>query len=76
MKLHEVCKDALDKPTPTLDDLVKKYDLSKEELQSQLDMGIEVEFEHTSDKKVAKEIALDHLAEDPKYYDKLKKVEE
>jgi hypothetical protein len=37
--------------------------------------GIEVELEHTSDIKIATEIAMDHLAEDPKYYDKLQKME-
>jgi hypothetical protein len=31
--------------------------------------------EHTDDKSKAKEIAMDHLYEDPKYYDKLKKIE-
>jgi len=38
--------------------------------------GIAVEMEHTTDREVAKEITLDHLFEDPKYYDKLAKVEE
>jgi len=33
--------------------------------------GIKHEMEHTSDPKVAAEIALDHLTEDPKYYSKL-----
>lgn len=42
--------------------------------QAQLRMGIEVEMEHTKDRRLAREIALDHLAEDPKYYTKLKKV--
>jgi hypothetical protein len=37
--------------------------------------GIEVELEHTDDIGIATEIAMDHLAEDPKYYDKLKKME-
>lgn len=37
----------------------------------QIKKGIEVEMEHTNDKKVALKIALDHLKEDPKYYDKL-----
>ena len=41
----------------------------------QLKMGIKVEREHLRSKKARKEIALDHLAEDPKYYSKLKKVE-
>lgn len=43
--------------------------------QKALKQGIEVEMEHTSDKAVATEIAMDHLTEDPKYYDKLKSVE-
>lgn len=38
----------------------------------ELKMGIKVELEHTKDPNIAKEIALDHLAEDPKYYSKLK----
>lgn len=38
----------------------------------ELKMGIKVELEHTGDPDIAKEIALDHLAEDPKYYSKLK----
>jgi hypothetical protein len=34
----------------------------------QLEKGIEVEMEHTDDSEKAKEIALDHLSENPKYY--------
>ena len=41
----------------------------------QLNMGIEVEREHTDDPELAKEIAKDHLAEFPDYYTKLKKME-
>jgi hypothetical protein len=37
--------------------------------------GMRVELEHTDDRKVAVEIALDHLTEDPKYYDKLALIE-
>jgi hypothetical protein len=37
--------------------------------------GLKVESEHTSDKGIAQEIAMDHLTEDPKYYKKLKTVE-
>ena len=40
-----------------------------------LEAGIKVEMEHTSDLKVATEIAMDHLTEDPKYYEKLKTIE-
>lgn len=38
----------------------------------ELKMGIEEEMEHTNDKKIAKEIAKDHLIEDPKYYSRMK----
>jgi hypothetical protein len=41
----------------------------------QLKMGIKHEMEHTSSKEIAREIALDHLAEDPKYYTKLNTIE-
>ena len=40
--------------------------------QEQLAMGIKVEMEHTQDEALAKEIALDHLTEDPNYYSTLK----
>jgi len=43
--------------------------------KTELAMGIKVEMEHTINKEAAKTIALQHLAEDPKYYSKLKKVE-
>jgi hypothetical protein len=41
----------------------------------QLEIGIEHEMEHTNDIEVAKEIAKDHLSEDPNYYTKLKDIE-
>lgn len=37
--------------------------------------GTNHELEHTRDRKVAREIAMDHLAEDPRYYEKLSKIE-
>jgi hypothetical protein len=43
---------------------------------SQLKKGIKVEMEHTDDRTKAQEIAMDHLTEDPKYYDKLETIEE
>jgi hypothetical protein len=42
----------------------------------ELKMGIEEEMEHTNDKKIAKEIAKDHLIEDPKYYSRMKLYDE
>ena len=34
-----------------------------------LEQGIKVEMEHTSDRKIAEEIAMDHLTEDKNYYE-------
>ena len=41
----------------------------------QLAKGIKVELEHTDDIEIAKEIAKDHLTENPNYYDYLEKME-
>lgn len=41
----------------------------------QLAVGTKHEMEHTKDSKIAREIAMDHLAEDKDYYKKLKAVE-
>jgi hypothetical protein len=65
----------LDKPEMTIAQLAEKHGVSRMEIATQLDKGIKVELEHTSHKNVAREIALDHIAEDPKYYDKLSKAE-
>lgn len=45
-------------------------------LTQQLIKGLKVEMEHTEDIDAAKEIAMDHLAEDPNYYTKLRRIEE
>lgn len=37
--------------------------------------GTKHETEHTKDRSIAEEIAMDHLAEDPHYYKKIKKIE-
>jgi len=54
---------------------IAEKDVDPEELR----MGIEVEYEHTTDKETAKRIALDHLAETKhsksKYYTYLKEME-
>jgi len=38
---------------------------------SQLRAGMRVEMEHTTEPDIAREIAMDHLMEDPRYYEKL-----
>jgi hypothetical protein len=37
-------------------------------------MGTKVEMEHTTEEEIARNIAANHLDEDPKYYTKLKKI--
>jgi len=51
-------------------------DVEKDDVdQAQLKRGIEIEYEHTDDWKLAEKIALDHLAEIPDYYTRLDNME-
>ena len=68
----------------TIIDLAKKYDskgyydpkqFAKEYIKPKLMKGIKVEMEHTTDVRIATEIAMDHLWEDINYYEKLAKIE-
>ena len=56
--------------------LAKKHGVSLDQIMRQLEMGIEIEFEHTKNPKMSREIALDHLLEMPDYYTRLKNMEE
>ena len=60
----------------SLEDIAKHHNIDVNTVKKQLEKGIKTELEHTSNKNIAKEIAMDHIYEDPKYYDKLKKIEE
>ena len=62
-------------PTKTIDQIAKKHGVDISAIESQLKKGMSVETEHTTSKKEAREIALDHISELPDYYDKLDKVE-
>ena len=59
----------------SLKDIANKHKVSLEELTKQFEIGQKVEHEHTNNEKIAKEIAKDHLFEDPEYYTKLSKIE-
>lgn len=78
---RQVCKDRpvrennLDRPTPDLETIAAKHNVTIPYLVDQVMAGIRVELEHTTDLRVAKEIALDHLNERPDYYQRLKQVE-
>ena len=57
------------------EELAKKHGVSIEEIKKQLEIGIKVEFEHTTSKSSARITALQHLDEKPDYYTKLKKMQ-
>ena len=68
----------------TLIDLAKKWDskeyydpkqFAEKYVKPELIKGIKVEMEHTTDVRIATEIAMDHLWEDLHYYEKLNKIE-
>lgn len=59
----------------TKQDIAKKFNVSVEKIEAQIQKGINVEKEHTNDEKLAREIAMDHISEIPDYYDRLYKME-
>ena len=63
------------KPHKTVEQIAKKHRLEVSFVQRQLEMGIPIEHEHTKDKILATDIALQHLDEIPDYYTRLKKME-
>lgn len=76
MRLDEVQqRDEFGVKTPNPRQVAKKHDVSVEDILSQLEIGIEVEKEHTMDPDLAREIALDHLNELPDYYTRLLDME-
>ena len=68
-EMHEV------KPHKTVEQIAKKHRLEVSFIKRQLEMGIPIEREHTKDKDLATDIALQHLDEIPDYYTRLKKME-
>ena len=60
----------------TIEDLANHHKVDVDIIKKALAKGIKTELEHTTSKEIAKEIAMDHVYEDLKYYDKLKKLEE
>jgi hypothetical protein len=66
----------------TLEDIAKayvakhggKYEKVLDVVKKNYKMGLKVEMEHTNKKVIADEISRDHLSENPKYYELLKKA--
>lgn len=71
--LKDIAVMHCDKKTDNFHSEVEKL---HDKLKLELKKGVKVELEHTDDKTIAREIAMDHLYEDPKYYTKLAKIEE
>jgi hypothetical protein len=59
----------------TVEAIATKHRLDVSFIANQLKMGIPIEHEHTKDKSLATDIALQHLDEIPDYYTRLKKME-
>ena len=63
------------KPHKTPEQIALKHRLDISFIKDQLKMGIPIEHEHTGNKMLATDIALQHLDEIPDYYTRLKKME-
>ena len=59
----------------SVEQIAKKHRMNVSDIRKQLDMGVPIEHEHTRDKVLATDIALQHLDEIPDYYTRLKKME-
>ena len=59
----------------TIEEIATMHNVTVEYAKEQLEKGIEIESEHTSDREKATEIAKDHLTEFINYYIELKKME-
>ncbi len=59
----------------TVEQIAKKHKVSVSDIEKQLKFGVPIEHEHTKDKDLAKDIALQHLGEFPDYYTRLSKME-
>lgn len=59
----------------SLEDIARKHSVFLGTIKKELEMGLKVEREHTTDPEKAREIAMDHLVEFPDYYSRLDKME-
>lgn len=76
MKLLELSKEefpSVKTYNPT--EIAKKHNVSLDAIRKELRTGMDVELEHTKNKRQAREIALDHLWELPDYYTRLQRME-
>lgn len=62
-----------DNKTPK--EIAEKHKVTVSAINSQVLKGIKIEMEHTKDKRISKEIVMDHLWEIPDYYTRLARME-
>lgn len=74
MRFDEL-KDNFGVPTPSAEEIAKKHNVPVAMINRELKKGQEVEKEHVAVRKLANEIARDHLNEIPDYYKRLDKME-
>ena len=55
-----------DEMTPL--DLAEKHNVDIKKIENEIKVGTKIEMEHTDSKEMARQIALDHISEYPKYY--------
>ena len=60
----------------TPESIASLHNVSVQDILDQIEKGIKVEREHTSDEAEARLVAMDHLVELPDYYTRLDKMEE
>ena len=61
--------------TPGLAAIAKKWNLPVAHVAKLVEIGAKTEFEHNKNLDKARQVARDHIAERPDYYQKLKKME-
>ena len=59
----------------TVSDIARKHGVSVSAAEAAIRKGTRIEKEHTTDAAIAREIAKDHVYENPRYYDMLAKIE-
>lgn len=74
-QIHESLLEGGLSDNMSIGDIANKHKVDISQIRTQLFKGIKVEAEHTNDVSIAKKIAMDHLVEDPVYYDKLAKLD-
>ena len=50
------------------EDLAEKHNVDVKDIKKEINVGVKIEMEHTDDKDIAKEIAMDHISEYADYY--------